>query len=322
MIFQRKYCLHSLVLTSSIDTSRPDELDTLLQAQQVQQCLENLGYSVSYFTIETLHDLHFELSSHVPDVVFNLVESFNGKDAYAFLVAAALETARIPYTGCCHETLYLSCHKEMMKLFLQQGSLPVAESLSMTSSDGAYIVKSLTEHASLGLDATSVVSSKTAAGQLVQQKERAGGRWFAERYIDGREINVSLLEIAGHVKILPPAEILFEGYEKDEPHIVDYAAKWVDDSHHYHATPRRFITDKALVEKLKSLAKHCWQKLDLKGYARIDCRLDQAGKLYIIDVNPNPCLNVDAGFIAAAQETGLSQQDVVRYIIEAALTQH
>ena len=47
---------------------------------------------------------------------------------------------------------------------------------------------------------------------------------------------------------------------------------------------------------MQHLAKRAYRALDLTGYARIDLRMRDDGKLYVIEANPNPQLAQDEDF--------------------------
>jgi D-alanine-D-alanine ligase len=153
---------------------------------------------------------------------------------------------------------------------------------------------------------------------MALRKQNLGGACFAEKYIEGREFNVSLL--AGDA--LPPAEILFDAYPAGKIRVVGYRAKWEEESFEYAATRRSFSfsqADKPLLERLVQLSLQCWRVFGLRGYARVDFRVDDAGAPWILEVNANPCLSPDAGFLAAAAQARLSFPDVLRRIIDDAL---
>src|SRR5690606_23295451 len=104
-------------------------------------------------------------------------------------------------------------------------------------------------------------------------------------------------------------ETLFVGYPQDRPKIVDYEAKWAEDSFAYNNTPRRFdfgAEDTALVAELADLTLRAWRLFGLAGYARVDFRVDGDGRPWILEVNTNPCIAPDAGFFAAARQGGLT----------------
>ena len=73
--------------------------------------------------------------------------------------------------------------------------------------------------------------------------------------------------------------------------------------------------DRTLLTRLEALAKSCWRLFGLRGYARVDFRVDGAGQPWVLEVNVNPCLSPDAGLAAAAGRSGLDLPTVVRRII-------
>src|SRR5262249_24815919 len=140
-------------------------------------------------------------------------------------------------------------------------------------------------------------------------------------FLDGREFNLSLLDGPLQPSVLPIAEIVFEGFA-GAPRIVGYDAKWTPDSAAYFGTPRNFGVEAEtpeLAAKLRGLALACWRLVGLSGYARVDFRLDSRGEPAILEVNMNPCLSPDAGFAAAAKESGLSYEAMIGRIVEASL---
>jgi len=59
----------------------------------------------------------------------------------------------------------------------------------------------------------------------------------------------------------------------------------------------------------------CWQVFGLKGYARVDMRIDKFENPYVIEVNANPCMSPDSGLVAATIEAGLPITVVLQRII-------
>jgi D-alanine-D-alanine ligase len=121
--------------------------------------------------------------------------------------------------------------------------------------------------------------------------------------------------------VLPIPEMVFVDYPPDKPRIVDYSAKWSNGSFESAHTERRFgleSTDPRLAERTEQLVSSCWTLFGLRGYARIDLRVDAAGAPWIIDVNANPSLEADAGFAAATAEIGLSYDATIEHIVAAA----
>ena len=153
---------------------------------------------------------------------------------------------------------------------------------------------------------------------MLRRAERLGGEVFAEAYIAGREFNLSVLAGPDGPEVLPPAEIHFVDYPDDRPRIVGYRAKWDSDSFEYHHTPRSFDfppPDAPLLAELCRLARACWDLFGLRGYARVDFRVDETGQPWVLEINANPCLSPDAGFGAAAERAGLSFPAVIARIL-------
>jgi D-alanine-D-alanine ligase len=153
-------------------------------------------------------------------------------------------------------------------------------------------------------------------------REKFGGRWFAEEYVDGREFNIAVLEDRSAPRVLPLAEMTFQEWQEGRPRIVGYRAKWDDGSFESTRTVRAFGFDEMepdLAANLRELASRAWILFGLTGYARVDFRVDKKGEPLILELNPNPCLSPDAGFAAAAERTGLSYADLMEHIVTAAL---
>lgn len=312
-----------VVVHGVVDASRPDEQDTLDQVREVSAALQRLGHATETLAL-TLDLSPLSRISRLA-IVFNLVEAIDGIGRLQHLAPAVLEHVGLTFTGCTASSLSTTTDKVLTKRLLAAHCLQTPETVVPGVEPIAgerYIVKSLTEDASFGIDAGSVVSGDKVAAELTRRRMRFGGTWFAERYIEGREFNISVVEDGdGGAKVLPAAEIEFVGYDVDRPRIVDYEAKWIAGSHGYDNTPRRFVSasaEPALVAELERLTLAAWRALGLSGYARIDFRVDAAGQCYILEANANPCLTRDAGFAAAVAEAGLDYDDAIRLIVAAA----
>jgi D-alanine-D-alanine ligase len=229
----------------------------------------------------------------------------------------------IPFTGSGSDTLLLSSQKQLAKQWLRFHGIATPRDLAREDPADEpaiqYIVKSVWEHASLGLDDSSVVTGSEAARQKIERcKQQYGGEWFAEEYIDGREFNISVIEQDGEPLVLPIPEISFVDYPDDKPKIVGYAAKWDPDAVEYDATRRDFPTLPAeQQEALSDCVKQCWTLFELRGYARVDIRLSTAGIPYVLEINANPCLAQDAGFVVSAEQAGISYNELIRRIVAA-----
>ncbi|MCF8495667.1 MAG: GNAT family N-acetyltransferase [Alphaproteobacteria bacterium] len=314
--------LHSGVLGSG----REDELDTLRQVQEVSGWLRTLNYHPLALSFEEdFQTLEATLKKLKPAFVFNLVESVKGTDRLMYTATAFLDYLGILYTGCSTESLAMTASKKRSKIIMRCAGIPTADFITADdeyiedSPVGRWIVKSDTEHSSLGMDASCVVSNLERARNLIEQKKTEyGGMWFAERYVEGREFNIALLQQDKESILVLPREILFEGYAEDMPQIVDYAAKWKEDSFSYNATPGHYEfkpEDKKLLERLEDFSRKCWDLFGLKGAARVDFRVDKQGNPWILEINANPCLSSEAGFMLVMENAGWSAPEVIRSLL-------
>lgn len=316
-----------LVLHSDVSADAPpDELDTLAAAAAVGAGLGSRGHTVER---ASFHPDPAGLRAAVRhfDVVFNLVESVHGDGMLAAIAPAMLEKSGIPYTGAGAAALAVTADKILSKNMLRGAGLPTADwaeppDWKQLNNEDRYIVKAVTEDASVGLDDGAVVGGGGVRTRAADATARHGGRWFAERYLDGREFNVALLQDDGDVRVLPIPEMCFENWTDARPRIVGYAAKWDDASQDARNTVRAFGIEErepALANMLAELARATFDLLGLRGYARVDFRLDENGKPMILEANPNPCLEPGAGFAAASLAMGLSYPDLLERILTAAL---
>jgi D-alanine-D-alanine ligase len=201
------------------------------------------------------------------------------------------------------------------------GGVPTARSYSPADISGLhygnkYIIKPKWEDGSMGITSDSVFIF--SPGDETRIKNLHPNEWFLEDYIDGREFNISIYSGIDGAIILPPAEIEFRNYGADRPKIVDFKAKWDTESFEYLNTVRIFPNDlkrSGLLDKLERVCLDCWNILGLKGYARVDIRCDSANNPFVLEVNANPCISPDSGFIAACHEAGKELTDVFNQII-------
>lgn len=312
----------------------PDEADVLVQAAAIDAALRTAGHRTCTLAFAPEQPgWQMRLQALQPDVVWNLVETIDGSCRGAERAPELLAELGIPFTGCDALAMRNATDKLRCKQILTAHELPTPLHLAWESLQqdrhipaARYIVKSVWEHGSVGLEDDCVLpaaDTKTLRNALAARLPRFGGTGFAETYIPGREFNLALLEAADgrSVDCLPPAEIAFAHPESERPRLVGYRAKWAAGSAEDLATPRSFAfaaDDAPLLARVRAVAVAVWRAFGLRGYARVDLRVDAQGQPYVIDVNTNPCLSPDAGFAAAVAAAGLSYPQLVDRLLAAA----
>ncbi|MFT3810819.1 MAG: hypothetical protein QM698_12945 [Micropepsaceae bacterium] len=289
--------------------------------------LTELGWEAEHRKFDgNLQTVLDDLRTNPPGFVFNMVESFLATDRLAFVATGIYEAARIPFAGSGTFGLMAGTDKLIAKRLLTEAGIPTphyAEGPHWKGlkEDRAYIVKAIAEHASLGLDNDAVVTGRAAVeARAAQWEGKFGGKTFAEEFITGREFNVAMIETPEGGRVLPLAEMDFTGFPEGKHRIIDYAAKWREDSDEYRHTNRRFIDEAAepgLAAELRRISLKVWEMFDLGGWARVDFRISADGTPYVIDINVNPDISDDAGLAMAALKAGISYPELIDGIVKA-----
>lgn len=308
-----------------------DQQDVLTEVEFVTEALKNLGYEILKIPVSMdLKKMLDLFQEYPPFFAFNLVDSLDGAGRLIHMVPSVMDYLSIPYTGCPAESIYQTSNKLITKRLLKAYGLNTPSWLTATDIlkdknifDPPYIIKSIWEHASIGLNESSIIYDRDELKKEIRRNsEKYGKHFFVEEYIEGREFNISLLSEGGNVEILPAAEITFSNYPEDKPKIVDYRAKWIEDSFEYFNTLRSFdfsLKDKSLLEKLSKISGDCWELFEMEGYGRVDFRVSKDGIPFVLEINTNPCLSPDGGFVAAANKSGLNFKRIIERIIEVTL---
>jgi D-alanine-D-alanine ligase len=145
---------------------------------------------------------------------------------------------------------------------------------------------------------------------------------MVEEFIDGREVSVAVLaSTADQFVTLPISEILFDDLPSGVPKIVGYEAKWIANSPCDRGTvpccPAEL--EATLAGRVRELALRAVRTLGIRDYGRVDFRLrERDGHPFVLEVNPNPDLSRDGGFIRAAKASGRTYASTLLEIVNLA----
>jgi D-alanine-D-alanine ligase len=294
-------------------------------AEAIADALRRRGHDARLLPLED-HAAAQIRASHA-DVIFNLAESFRGSSALEPAIAWLYEVERKAYTGAHASALERCLNKSVTRALLREAGVSVPEGRTIRSADEPLrdlpyplFLKPAQEDASHGIDLGSVVRDEDAArARVASLLARFGGAVIAEAWIDGRELNVSILDDGTTLQVLPPAEIDFSSFPAGAPRVLTYAAKWDESSDEFRGSPSVAATlDDALRARVEATALAAFRALGLRGYGRVDLRVDAQGTPFVIDVNPNPALAPDAGLALAAGRAGLDYGALVERIAHEA----
>lgn len=261
-----------------------------------------------------------------PHINFNLMEEFHGVGVYDMHVVSYLELMKRRYTGCNPRGLMLAHDKALSKQILHYHRIGVPDHAVFPMNrkvrkprrlEYPLLVKSLTEEGSLGIAQASLVhDDKQLKDRTEFVHRQIGTDAIAEVFIRGRELYVGVIGNQ-RLEALPVWELRQTRGREDEPLIATSKVKW-DEAYQKKKgivyEQAKHLDEKAQRE-LKRVAKRTYKILNLTGYARIDFRLADDGKLYVLEANPNPDLAYGAEFAESAESTRLDYPDLVQRIV-------
>ncbi len=266
--------------------------------------------------------------NYSPDAIVNFVESIEGRSNFESYIAGLYDILGFPYTGntpaCLGNCLKKSRTKQILNSFgiKTPGYMTIPYKKPPKESEVKLnypvIAKLLNEDASIGISENSVVNDfNSLRKRLSYLFDSYKQDVIIEEYIKGRELNVSIL--GGEV--LPISEIRFDGLPDGLPKIVTYEAKWSQDSVYFNNTKPKCPAklDDAIRQKVERTALESYYAMECRDYARVDIRLDKKGTPYVIEVNPNPDVSPDAGFVRSAAAAGYSYDKLLFTLTSFAL---
>lgn len=307
----------SLLPPDSLDGYSEKQIDEWRTEYDVISTLKASGHQVQTLgVLDSLTELRTALLEFKPEVVFNLLEEFNGIVTYDQHVVAFLELMRAPYTGCNPRGLLLSRDKVLCKQLLAFHRIQTPQFTVFRRGQRIHVprrlrlplfVKSATEDASLGIAQASVVDDVARLRERVQfMHEQIGSDALVEEYIEGRELYVGIM---GNERLtrLPVWEMRFGSMPSSLAAIATRKVKWD------RAYQRRYeITTCAagdlpppVEQKIDRLSRRIYRALHLSGYARIDFRLRDDGSIFMLEANANPNLTREEDFAESARAAGI-----------------
>ncbi len=293
--------------------------------------LRAMGHEVQVLGVhDDLGEIRRLATEWKPHIAFNLLEGFDDITIFDQNVVSYLELLKLPYTGCNSRGLLLARDKSLSKKLLAYHRIAVPEFEVFRAGRPIrrpkrlpfpLIVKSLTQEASIGISQASVVDSEEKLKERVAFiHESIGTAALVEQYIDGRELYVGILGNQS-LQALPVWELFFTNMPADARHIATDRVKWsmkYQKKYGIDSGPARDLPE-AVGEKIQHLCKRTFRALELSGFARIDMRLDGAGKVWVLEANPNPQIARGEDFVDSAAKIGLSYETVLQRIINLGL---
>lgn len=265
-----------------------------------------------------------------PDVVWNACEIFQERRHFEAHVAAVLELLRVPFTGCSFESLTLCKDKALSNKVLRHYRVPVPQFAMSTLrrplkklSPGLLpaFVKPLAAEGSEGISKDSLADTEEKALDRVRfLHESLRTDVIVERFIDGREIYVGMLGNE-RIRVFPPRELRFANVPEGEPTYATYHTKWNPEYRERWGIENAFAEDldDATLRSIARICRRAYRALRMTGYGRIDLRLSEGGRIFLMEANPNPAITRGEDFAEAAAKAGIGYDELIARILRLAL---
>src|SRR5687768_882894 len=317
----------SLVPPESLEGYTDKQIEEWRTEYDVTATLRKVGHEVRCLgVLDSLTELRGTIADWKPEIVFNLLEEFDGIVTYDQHVVAFLELLRLPYTGCNPRGLLLSRDKPLCKQLLSYHRIPSPQFAVFRRGLKVRLprkikyplfVKSTTEDASLGISQASIVTDKAQLRQRIEfVHDQVQTDALVEEYIEGRELYVGVM---GNDRLtrLPIWEMVFGSMSENGAGIATRRVKWDKKYQKKHGINTYEAKDlaPAVVARLDKLSRRIYRCLGLSGCARIDYRMNPEGQIYVIEANPNPNLAAEEDFAQSALAAGVTYPELLEKLL-------
>jgi D-alanine-D-alanine ligase len=314
------------------------EWDSPETIDAVARALSALGEVVP---LEATEEFPERLRAERPAIVFNIAEGLHGVNREAH-VPAICEFLAVPYSGSDPFTLSLCLDKARTKEVLSFHGVPTAPFVLVESMDGwpelrrrviggsaignergplslPLFVKPVHEGSSKGITERNLC--RTAAElerQVAFLLERYDQPVLVEEYLPGAEFTCAILGNGADARVLPIVAMRFDSLPDGALPVYGFEAKWLWDRPEnpldVFECPAR-IPD-SLRREIERVVLRAYRVLGCRDWARIDVRLDAAGRPNVIEVNPLPGIlpnpEDNSCFPKAARAAGLAYDELLQ----------
>ncbi|HEY7375423.1 MAG TPA: ATP-grasp domain-containing protein, partial [Polyangia bacterium] len=200
------------------------------------------------------------------------------------------------------------------------GYLPALGSFRLAGTLGLalpVIVKPNYEGSSKGIGDDAVVRDARALAEVLPQALRAYPNGvLVEEFVAGTDVTVPFLEGRGDEGVLLPVDYLVDPSARSRFNLYDYRLKSADASKVSVRCPPDLPRD--VVSRLRAISKMAARALGIRDLGRIDFRVGEDGRLYLLEVNALPSLERGASLYAAAAREGLDYAETLYAVVESA----
>ena len=292
----------------------------------VVSTLQEMGHEVYPLGVfDDLGQIRKALDDIKPHVAFNLLEEFHGQSLFDYHITSYLELLKQSYTGCNPRGLMVAHDKALSKKIMTYHRIrtpkftvyPMSPKIKISKRlNYPLFVKSLYEEGSYGISHASIVSNEEKLYERISYlHDQLRTPVISEEYIEGREIYIPVVGNS-RLRVMPPMELEFGSMPEKIPRIATSKVKW-DWAYQkqYGIDIKPAELDNKQMERVIKLGKRLYHVLGLSGYARIDIRLTEGGKIYVLEANANPDIAYGGEMSTAAELGNMSYEEFLQKVI-------
>ena len=315
-----------LIPPDTLDGVETKEKEEWRTEYDVVSTLRGMGHEVRSVGVGSeLGVIREALEEYKPHVAFNLLEEFDGYPLFDQHVVSYLELKKQKYTGCNPRGLTLTHDKALANKILTYHRIHVPRFAVFPVNRNVrrpnrlkfpLFVKSVSDEGSVGIAQASLVRDdeklKERVSFIHRQNETAA---IAEEYVEGREVYVGVI---GNQRLLTytPWELVMKNLPEGAPNIATGKVKWdVEYQKKVGLVTQPAAIEEPIRKEFERLSKRVYRILGLSGYARIDYRLTEEGRIYLLEVNPNPQIAHQEDFADSAEHCGVTYEALLQKII-------
>jgi D-alanine-D-alanine ligase len=272
---------------------------------------ERAGYRVT--RVDVQRDIASVLQALKPDVALNVLHGRPGEDG---TLQGVLEVIGIPYTHSGVLASSLAMQKDLAKVMLKAGGVPVPDGVTVSRLAAAkehvlprpYVIKPIAEGSSVGVFIVTEAHDHPPQ-ELFREDWAFGEMVLCETYIPGRELTCAVMgeEALGVIEIVPKVRFY------------DYEAKYAPGGSE-HVLPAKLLPK--LYQEVRRLALQAHRALGCRGVTRADFRYDDRSqgteRLACLEVNTQPGMTETSLVPELAAYAGIPFEELVRWMIEDA----
>lgn len=296
----------------------PEREVSLVTGKAVRVALKDLGHEV--IEIDPGFDLPHQLWEQARqgcEFVWNALHGAGGEDG---TVQGMLDWLGLPYQGSGALASALAMDKWVAKQIFEAEGIPTPAWIAIAAASSAptwdtciaalsepVIVKPPATGSTVGI---AIARTRAEYDRAVADARQFDDRVFIEKFIPGVEITCTILGdlVMPSIEIVPLSSDFY-----------DYEAKYAPGGSR-HAIPPNVESD--VLTRAEAIAKRAYDALHCDGLARVDIRIDYAGRAWVLEANTLPGMTPTSLSPDAAAALGWNFATLVEQVLDYSVKKH